>query len=183
MHMLVGFLMTRLLSRKRPSGEGLPSVRGVFEVAHHLPGRTRFRISMLAEQETKVCHLLAEKVRELPGVRKVDVTPLSGSIVVVYDDRRLPAPVLCGALVKLTGLAPHLEGRPESVAQKEMRLAGDSLAREVHDATFGVLDANTALGLSILLLGLYKTLALRQRSLPEGPVLLWWAFMILRSGK
>ena len=182
MHMVVGFLLTQLLKRKRNSEDVLPSWRGEFEVVHQLPGRVRFRVAALEGREEAVYGALAEKLGEVPGIKSVQLNGITGSITVGYDAARIPGPVLCGILLRLLGLSHLPDTRPVSILQEEIREMTALLDRSVHDASKGVLDLNVSLGGTLLALGLYRVLILKERSLPDGPGLLWWALMILRGG-
>jgi hypothetical protein len=182
MHMLVGLLLTRLLKRAHESGGFLPRVPGKFEVLHTMPGRIRFRIPMLEGQDNEVVDAVKKELVRLAEINRVDVNPVSGSLVLEYNDEDINASMICGILIKLLGLEDALDAQPQSAAQKEINLIGTSLNRQVYNSTAGVFDLTSALAATIFVLGLYKIIMQQDRNLPSGFSLLWWAYVIFQSG-
>src|SRR5689334_2730228 len=54
------------------------------DVVHAIPGRARVRIDGL-KRNPGAARRLAERLGALPGMRRVDVNPLTGTVLVVYD--------------------------------------------------------------------------------------------------
>ena len=183
MHMLVGLLLTRFLKRAHESSGFLPHVRGKFEVLHTMSGRIRLRIPMLEEQDNKIIATIKKELIRLPEINKVEVNPISGSMVLEYNDEDIDASIICGMLLKLLGLEDAMDTQPQSIAQKELNLIGTSLNRQVYNSTAGIFDLPSALAVTIFLLGLYKIVLQHDRNTPSGFSLLWWAYIIFKSGK
>ena len=182
MHMLVGLLLTRLLKRAHETHGILPRIPGKFQVIHTMTGRIRFRIPMLEGQDIEVIESVKKELIRVPEIKRVDVNPVSGSLVLEYNDEKINASIVCGILLKLLGLEEALDAQPQSIAQKELNLIGSSLNRQVYNATAGAIDLTSALALTIFGLGLYKIILLRERNTPSGFSLLWWAYIIFQSG-
>jgi hypothetical protein len=182
MHMLVGFLLTRFLKHAHSKSGNLPHIRGKFEVIHTLPGRIRFRIPMLEGQDADVIDSVEKELKRLPEINSVDLNSISGSLVLDYHDEEISASIICGILLKLLGLEQDLNAQPQSLVQKELNLIGTSLNRQVYNSSAGIFDLTSALALSIFALGLYKIIVLRDRNTPSGFSLLWWAYVIFKSG-
>ena len=111
----------------------------------------------------------------------VQINPVSASLKVDYDEDKIDATIVHGILLKLLGLDELFDRPLESFAQRELKLAGGSFNRKVYNTTAGLLDFTSALSLSIFLFGLYMILVKRDRSLPSGFNLLWWAYVIFNS--
>ncbi len=182
MHMLVGLLLTRFLKRAHAKSGFLPHVRGKFEVIHTLPGRIRFRIPMLEGQDPEVINTVEKELKRLPEINSVELNPISASLVLDYNDEKINASIICGILLKLLELEDDLDAQPQSIAQKELNLIGKSLNRQVYNSSAGIVDLTSALALSIFGLGLYKIIVQRDRSIPGGFSLLWWAYIIFQRG-
>ena len=182
MHMLVGLLLTRFLKQAHSKSGFLPHIRGKFEVIHTLPGRIRFRIAMLEGQDPEVIDTVEKELKRLSEINSVDLNPISGSLVLEYNDEEIKASIICGMLLKLLGLEEDMDAQPQSLTQKELNLIGTSLNRQVYNSSAGILDLTSALALSIFALGLYKILVQRDRITPSGFSLLWWAYVIFKSG-
>ncbi len=182
MHMLVGLLLTRLLKRAHETGGFLPHARGKFEVLHTMPGRIRFRIPMLEGQDNEIIVTIKKELIRLPEINRVNVNPVSGSLVLEYDDEEINASIICSILLKLLGLEDALDAQPQSLAQKELNLIGTSLNRQVYNSTAGIFDLTSALASTIFVLGLYKIIMQQDRNTPSGFSLLWWAYVIFQSG-
>jgi hypothetical protein len=182
MHMLVGLLLTRFLKHAHSKSGFLPHIRGKFEVIHTLPGRIRFRIPMLEGQDPEVIDSVEKELKRLPEINRVVLNPISGSLVLDYNDEEIKASIICGILLKLLGLEDDLDDQPQSLAQKELNLIGTSLNRQVYNSSAGIFDLTSALALTIFALGLYKIIVQRDRNTPSGFSLLWWAYVIFQRG-
>ncbi|MGD9136536.1 MAG: hypothetical protein PVH42_07235 [Desulfobacterales bacterium] len=182
MHMLVGFILTRLLKHAQNTNDILPHLRGKFEVLHSMPGRIRFLIPMLESQDTKVIDAVKDELINLPEIKEVDINSVTGTLVLRYNSEKIDASIVCGILLKLLGLEDVLDTQPQSIAQKELNLIGSSLNRQVYNASAGVLDLTSSLAITIFLLGMYKIIIQKDRTTPSGFSLLWWAYVIFKSG-
>lgn len=56
-------------------------------VRSFLPGRVRLRHPAL--QQEAVARQTRQQILAVPGVRSVDINPLSGSVLLCYDSRRI----------------------------------------------------------------------------------------------
>ena len=182
MHMLVGLLLTKFLKHAHAKSGFLPHMRGKFEVIHTLPGRIRFRIPILEDQDPEVIETVKKELIRVPEINKVEINPISGSLVLDYRDEEIDASIICGILIKLLGLEDALDAQPKSIVQKELNLIGTALNRQVYNTSVGVLDLTSTLALTIFVLGLYKIIVLQDRNTPGGFSLLWWAYVIFQSG-
>ena len=182
MHMLVGLLLTKFLKHAHAKSGFLPHIRGKFEVIHTLPGRIRFRIPILENQNPEVIETVKKELKRVPEINRAEVNPISGSLVLDYRDEEIDASIICGILLKLLGLEEALDAQPKSIVQKEINLIGTSLNRQVYNSSAGIFDLTSTLALTIFILGLYKIIVQQDRNMPSGFSLLWWAYIIFQSG-
>lgn len=181
MHLLIGYVLARLLKQQKEQGEHLPVLKGVFEVAHSLPGRIRFRIPMLAGAGDKIIAALNQELLRIPEIDSVQTDPFSAGLLVKFDHEKIQASIICGILLKLLDLEEAFSQAPNSMAARELMDLGKALDLKVYNSTAGILDLPSSLSIAIFGLGLYMLLIKRDRSLPSGISLLWWSYVIFKS--
>lgn len=181
MHLLIGFVLARLLKQSKNRGTDLPTLRGKFEVAHRLPGRIRFRVPLLESQSTEVVDTLRKELLKLPEIESVEINTYTAGLTVEFDESAIDADIVCGVLLKLLGYEDLAEQLPESIAHREIKAAGSALNQQVYNATAGVLDLPSGVAVAVFLIGLYMIIARGDRRLPGGFSLLWWAYVIFKS--
>jgi hypothetical protein len=176
MHLITGFLLTALLGRKRGQRRiRLPSFPGILETAHMLPGRVRFRVPAL-EGLDDVAAEVRQRLRKLEGVQSVDVSTVSGSVLLTFRPEDVDPEMLLAAVIRLLGLEEQIEQAPRSRLGFEIREMGAALNRAVHEKTGGMIDLWTALPLVLVALGVRNLVS---RNGQPGWPLLWWAYLAL----
>ncbi len=151
----------------------LPSFRGVAEVRSSLPGRMRLYIPAVSCQP----ELASQMKTQLEGtgaVHQVAIQPVTGSVLIRYDESQVQAPVVFGAALKLMNLDPQLHAHASGKLREGMHLLAQAVNQGILDATGGVLDAKTLAG------GALTVAALRSKlqngwAVPGAMTLLWWA--------
>jgi hypothetical protein len=161
-----------------------PSIR----VAHALPGRIRLKIGAL-KGDFVTAHALLDVIADLAGVADVDVSPATGSVLVVYDDGTTTARRLAELAAALSPLVPDV---PEDHL-KELLAAGPGIAHQATDAAGtiraamsglngGVATLSGGVDLAVLVpvglaaLGVGSLLLAESAVLPEWYTFLWFAF-------
>jgi hypothetical protein len=179
MHVLTGLLLTTLFGRKqKKETRRIPSFPGVVETVHLLPGRVRFRVPSLAD-DAAGRELLRRKLIEVQAIDSVEITPLSGSVLIRFDAESLEPELLFAAVVRLLGLESKIEGVPSSLIGRELRDAGEAVNHAIYERTGGILDLWTGLPLVLILLGASNLVAGSPKGLQSGWMLLWWAYLAL----
>jgi len=172
MHLVTAAVLTALLGRNRAAGhEGLPSFVGVMETAHVLPGRLRLRAPILIGQRG-AADQLKKSLARLDGVRDVEVSSVSGSVLFRFAQDEVTPDLLLGAAVRLLGLEKDIERTPPSQIGQGIRHAGESLNHAIYQQTGGVIDLWTSLTLLLVVTGVRQLAA----GNPFGWPLLWWAY-------
>ncbi len=181
MHIVTGMLIAGLLGKSKKVSL-LPMLRhGPVTTEHVLPGRVRFAVPSLKDDDSKA-DLLQEKLSTLEGVQKVEVTPVTGSVLIDYRDGIVQPELLFAAVVRLLGLEKDLQKTPRPKLVKELRSMLDSLNRVVYDRTGGLLDFTSALLILLAAVGVKKMIADGAKSVPAGFTLLWWGAHHLFAG-
>jgi len=177
MHIITGLVIAGLASKmkKDKSLEGLPRFRtGPIQVAHAIRGRIRFVVPSLCGTDGDALSWIDE-AQSLGGVKGVEVSTVTGSVVVTYDAASVDPPLLFGALARLLGLEDELERTPPPVLVRELRELGQSLNFAVYDKTGGMVDLWTLALIALAVVGAKKTMDSGWAALPAGFTLLWWA--------
>jgi hypothetical protein len=91
--------------------------------------------------------------------------------------------VVHGIVLKLLGLERELDYSPESTLLKELKLIGRGLDHQIHKSSAGLLDFKTSLMMALVSIALYRIIILREHSIPSGFNLLWWSYVMAKSGK
>jgi len=177
LHILTGLIATALLGyRKKSNRSPLLSLKGPVETKHLLPGRVRFHVPCLKNDEAKR-DLLEEKLGGIESVESVRITASTGSLLIQYDEKHLEPELLFAAIIRLLGLERALERTPQPALFQEYASLIRSLDRAVYDRTHGLLDFHTTVSFGLATLGLMQLLTRSQRILPPGFHLLWWGYM------
>ena len=183
MHMVVGFLLASLLRKKNRMKRGLSSIRGKLETVHAIPGRLRFISPLLAGLRGNTHKKIAAEIKKIDGIERVDINVHTGSLLVVYGPSVIQAFVVHGIVVKVLGLESDLEQSPDGLITRELALIGRALNQQIYQSSGGLMDLRSSLMLSILVLALYRIIIQGDRALPGGINLLWWAYIMAKSGK
>ena len=111
-------------------------------------------------------------------IRRVDIEPRTGSVLILYDEAAVQAPVVMGAAMKLMGLDEKASAVPAGKLREGLRTLMSAINAGGLDATGGLVDAKT------LAAGILTVAALRSRAkigwaMPGALTLLWWASGLL----
>ncbi len=148
--LLPGRLLLALL-RKRGKGHAAQSPKSPLLRMKHpvqtvslLPGRVRFRAAALRHHGHDA-RRVQDQLGKIQGVQSVEVSPVSGSVLVRYDFERIEAELLFAAIIRILGLEKELEKAPRGVAGRELGEISRSINRALYDQTHGLLDLSSAL--------------------------------------
>ena len=131
----------------------LPSFKGILEVRASIPGRMRLYVPSLSGSMDQ-----AEQAREqLLGtgvVHRVELEPRTGSMLVCYDERKVEAAVIEGAVIKLLGLDTVISGKQKSRMESGLHTILDAVDRGVMGATNGLMDGKMLAGTALSVLAI-----------------------------
>lgn len=181
MHLLIGSLVSLLLSKKSRNSRGAQpqlGFRGVIEVKHALPGRLRYVIPKLPLYIKKL-NSFKKQLLSIKGIDSAEFNPVTGSVLVHYDKNSIEPVYIFAALVKLFGLEQDIERSPQSTLRKEIADITSSLDRAAYEYSGGLLDLKTGIPLLLIVFALYQIVVKRNIGLPSAFTFLWWAYAML----
>ncbi len=162
-----------------------------FKLVSSLPGRRRYRVSKLSPELSK---LLEEQLIKLSYVQSVQANPVSGSILLVFDEayeadveqlaqwleRKFfggVADKISRGLGKMAAMASS-EAHAGSIT-RSIRNTARAFSQWIKDHTCGWFDMSSLASLLFLLRGLRKMMLTKQY--PSGSQMLWWAVTLMRG--
>lgn len=182
----VGRQVHSLLTGKVRSVPGGDIPLPIFRLQHSLPGRRRYRVAVLQQNEP-LAALLEEKLIQLPFILRVEAQAATGSLLLVYSgdeagvDRLaqiLEQRIFNVPIVETIRIPENDQGRLAKTGMKmceTIRVFNSAIRRYTAD----MLDLSSMASLFFIVRGVRKILL--QGQAPSGPQMLWWAFSLLRG--
>jgi hypothetical protein len=182
MHILTGLVLAGLFGKGTGSGHSpLLGSWGPVRTVHLLPGRVRFETDVL-RGDPEGGKRLAERLARIEGVDSAATSPVSGTVLIRYDEKVLQADLLFAAIVRLLGVERELERTPVPALARGIRQAGAAANRAVFEQSGGLIDLWTAVPLVLGAIGLYRLSTQRSAVFPAGVTMVWWAYSSLVRG-
>jgi hypothetical protein len=161
------------------SSRGLrPSDLSDIELRHAIPGRVRLRIPGIKGQPA-LAREVQQQLSGLKVVRRVEVSPITGSVLVIYDPADTPAMAELGRMM-IPGL--DLDGMSAPDLGAEAPPSADAIAdsfRQLNQkvaAATGSTDLKVLLPASLFLCGILRLVAARKVPSPTWYDFLWFSF-------
>lgn len=173
MHILTGLILSRLLAgdKKKKAFRGF---RNIIEVRHNIPGRVRFYIPLL-RNNTVAGQTLEQQLIKAGAVKQIKVSPLSGTLLIIFDPEQIEITTLTGVVAKMLGLEKEIEKIQPSILGKEISGILKSANTSLYESSDGFVDLNSLITISFLSLGVYSLLR-SPKILPAGLSLMYWAY-------
>ena len=162
------------------------------ELVSSLPGRRRYRMAGMSEAQAK---LLEEMLGKLPYMKQVTANPISGSLLLLYDETKdtevgglvSALKASCYRNVPSMGNEPAPSSLPSFLSDaphtgsltRSIRNAIYSFSIWIKRNTGGLLDASSLASLLFFFQGLRKMLLTQQ--FPSGSQMFWWAISLMRG--
>lgn len=151
----------------------LPSFQGVAEVRSSLPGRMRLYMPAVSGDCAQAAQMKSQ-LESTGVIHQVQIEPRTGSVLILYDESQVQAPVVMGAAMKLMGLDGKVNAEPAGKVRQGMRALLRAINAGVLDATGGLLDVQT-LAAGTLTVAALRSKAQAGWAVPGAMTLLWWA--------
>ncbi len=175
MHTFTGMLFTFLFSQNNKNNRPpLLKLRWPIITKHLLPGRVRFQIPLIVGKE-KVFGELAAQLKKIDGIKKVDYSIITGSLLIHFDENILQADFLFTIIIRLLGFEKELERIPSPTISKEIDRFGKALDHAVFSQTKGLLDLKTLVSVSLGLFGIAKLIS-KPLTMPAAVTMIWWSY-------
>lgn len=159
----------------------LPSFRGVVEVRASIPGRMRLYMPSLAANMEQAQQMKAQ-LEGTGVVHQVALEPVTGSVLICYDELRVEAAVIEGAAMKLMGLDAQLSSAPKSRMEEGLQTIKSAVNRSVMDATNGMMDGRMLAGTALTVVAA-KSFYQSGLAVPGAMTLFWWAGRLLGGSR
>lgn len=158
------------------------------KLVHAIPGRIRLKVADVRENPT-LAGELQQRLVSLPGVRRVEVNPRTGSVLILYEATAFAsAEALQELATPLAEIFPNLDiNAPQgwtfsangsgSAPSPTQGIAAffSRLNKNIEAATGSTVDLRILLPLGLFVLGLRSLLITDKRSLPRWYDLFWFA--------
>jgi hypothetical protein len=159
-------------ARGVPGGRGAGALRwaGLLRSVHILPGRLRLRVKALKGRR-HAAGALESHLGAVEGISRVEVSAITGSLLLHFDPRRLSSPAFLDACAEAMGKAFPGHFAPGRLRLTVRRLRGDNaLAAAISDRLAAVpgierLEIDPATGACLLV---YDSEEITKRSFVEG---------------
>ena len=157
-----------------------------FALVSALPGRRRYRAARIAPS---IATLLEERLAALDFVKSCEVSAVSGSILIEFDEAdSLRVDALAAWLKEHLFPAAPADGAAECAGLDEshagritrsVRNSGREFSAWINRHTAGWFDMSSLVSLLFALRGIRKVLM--TYSSPSGAQMLWWALSLMRG--
>ena len=180
-----GLVALEMLASYLKQKDKPPSIRGVVETVHSLPGRMRLSVPSLVNDAEQAANLQAS-IGSLEAVAFARVSPVTGSVVVCFDPSSVEPILLFGAVIRILGLDHQMDSASQPVLWREIDSAGKTADDLVRTLSIGLMDVKTLITLSFAGVVAYRFFSGRTNlMLPGTATLMWWIanLVILRGLK
>lgn len=142
----LGFVKAGQLLKK----DQLPKIKGILEVKHSIPGRIRFFAPPLVGSPTQ-CQDLKPQLEKITIIHQVAISPITGSVVIHYDETEIEPIVLAGIMIKLLGFEDRITQKQPVLLDQKIKTLIKSLDYAVVENSKQRMDIKTSV--TLLLLG------------------------------
>ncbi len=167
-----------------------PATERRIQLVHHVPGRTRFRLSWLQEAHEEA-RQIATQLAERAGVLEVRVQPRTGSVLCLHEPA-LGVDSLLEELRRITGVGAVLRPGEKAPPPVQAPARGSSvggatigffrdLDRDVRRVTEGRLDLATVAVAAFAGIGTVNTVVAGELPIPPWYSMAWWSFRVLAT--
>jgi len=158
-------------------------------VAHALPGRIRLKVDTI-KHDAQRAEELGSKLRTVPGIRSVEANPVTGSLLLTYDESpadsmELPFAVAQSLGISLNDLDPadlrllmSHQGDGNKVPELSISDAFESTFRDMNAAVQRTVGADLCmlLPLALAVLGVRSLMVSEKTLMPSWHDYLWFSF-------
>jgi hypothetical protein len=159
----------------------LPSFHGIAEVRASIPGRIRLYMPAVSNSPETAAQM-KKQMEETGAVHEVNINPAISTVLILYDETQVEAPVVEGAAIRLMGLDKAIRQQPVSKMEKSLKTLWDSINHGVMEKTKGWMDARMLAGTALSAAAI-RSLIINGTVLPGGITLLWWASSIFSRNR
>jgi hypothetical protein len=153
------------------------------QIVSHFPGRLRVRARKF-HQEPGVAEAVAQRVGGEPGVLSASASAVTGSILILYDPRKVQVDALITALLSGSGLLSltadaeeHADGTALATHIRQSFVSADT---SLFRAADGRVDLRTAIP-GVLAVSGFATLLFKAFVAPQWYDLVFWSYVTFNN--
>ena len=184
-----------IFSLPRPQSARMTANAAAFELVSSLPGRRRYRMGGMTEQQARI---FEDTLRRLPYMKEVAANAISGSLLLIYDASResqmdeiaavlkryiqkssLPSPQRASVGQSCVPVVFPPAETPIGDLTRVIRRTMQDFSLWIQRNTHGFFDANSLISAVFFIQGIRKLLLTQQ--FPSGSQMLWWAVSLMRG--
>ncbi|MCB2338748.1 heavy-metal-associated domain-containing protein [Clostridium estertheticum] len=171
--MLTGYMLMKA-ARGQINNKSEISFNGTIQVKQNISGRLRIYCDKL--RDNKLSQAINAQLCRIEGIKQVSVSLITGSILVIYDGKKIDSNLLQAAIVKLLGLDKESEKASNSIIMQEVTIANQALNYAMLDKTGGIIDLKTTLPIIFVGLAIKELVRTGNLGIPAPITLLYWAY-------
>lgn len=149
------------------------------EVKHYSKNRLRLQINSL-KNNFEVGKELEDRMKNLDGIYEIKSNSTIGSLLISFDEDRVEAIVIIGAILNLLGLEDKAFSTKNGIITTFIKDIIAGVDTSIYNKSRGILDLKSAVSIALIYYGIKKVRT--NPVLPNGVNLLWWAFNFLDKG-
>ena len=176
-----GALLLSSVNHNEHNKMRLPSFHGICMVRASMPGRLRLEVPAIAANP----ELASQTIHQLlsTGALKSAVcNEKLGTLLLCYDESKVQAAILEGAVIRLMGLDAAIRRRPMSRFESGLNTLYDAVNQGILDLTGNVLDLRMTAGCALTAAAIRKAVCGSGLGLPGAATLIWWASSVFGRG-
>lgn len=158
----------------------LPSFYGVIEVKHYHCGHLRIQSEVLRSNEN-LKDTLIENFKKMDGIKNIQVNPMLGSALILFQEERIEASLLYLILLRMLGIEEEAFRVKPGKLKILIKNVAEAVDMSIYNKTKGFLDVRMVVAAIFLYYGIKKWRINPQ--LPAGATLLWWAYNMINKGR
>ncbi len=178
-NLAVGALTFMMLQHQLKGKEEL-SFGTKLQIKQHISGRIRVYCESL--KVPQVGGDIQAQLSKISAILGVSVNPVTGSLLIHYDEKRIQPEMMVAAIYRLLEIASE-EEKKESLIKKEVKSVHDAIDYALLDRSNGWVDLETLLPITFVTLAVKGMVQTGSLGTPAPMTLLYWAYHMLNSGR
>lgn len=172
---LAGYATFRVIMKQFDSKDKKMSIGSELRIEQNIKGRLRAYCDRLKDKS--VGDSLKIQLARIDGINKVTINSLTGSILIIYDSKKIDNNLLVPALMKLLGIDLEADEEQKSIIMNEMQLVNKSVNNALLNSTKGVIDLDTLIPIGFLGLAIKEIINTGTLGTPAPLTLLNWSYL------
>lgn len=162
-------------------GTNFPSVKGVIEVLHYLPGRLRLYVPSIIN-DTDTADMLRINMEHIESINSIQVNIASGSVLIHFEPSQVDPLIIFGATARILGIDQKIGANSQPLLWREFKTARNAINDTIFNSSAGLVDLKTLVGICLVGSIAYGTITRTLTiTMPGAATLGWWTYQHLLS--